>query len=237
MKARIQANKPRLLKKRGCLRRLFGVAFTLLVMLYFFWLGSLAMLRFVNPFTSGVQIQRRVEAVLHHTPYQKRFRFASLRRISPDLQHAVIAAEDAGFYQHHGIDWKQVDKVVERTRATGEVARGASTITQQLVKNLYFTTHRNPLRKAFEYTLAPLAELILGKQRVLELYLNIVEWGPGVYGAEAAAQYYYGIPAERLGREQSARLAACLPSPLHRKPAGMSRYAVDILQRMRQMRW
>jgi monofunctional biosynthetic peptidoglycan transglycosylase len=105
------------------------------------------------------------------------------------------------------------------------------------VKNLYFTTHRNPLRKAVEYTLAPMAEPILGKQRVLELYLNVVEWGPGVYGAEAAAQYHYGIPAARLSREQSARLAACLPAPLRRKPARMSQRAAAIMQRMRQMRW
>jgi monofunctional biosynthetic peptidoglycan transglycosylase len=160
-----------------------------------------------------------------------------LRQISPELQHAVIASEDARFYQHRGIDWKQVDKVAERSRETGEIARGASTITQQLVKNLYFTTHRNPLRKLFEYTLAPMAEPILGKQRVLELYLNVVEWGPGVYGAEAAAQYHYGVPAAQLNREQSARLAACLPSPLHRKPARMSQPASAILQRMRQMRW
>jgi monofunctional biosynthetic peptidoglycan transglycosylase len=238
MKPRIQKQKPRAVKKkRGCLRRLFGLAFTFVVLLYAFWLGSLAMLRFVDPVSSGVQIQRHVEAILRHKPYEKRFRFVPLHQISPDLQHAVIAAEDARFYQHRGIDWKQVDKVAEQSRETGEVARGASTITQQLVKNLYFTTHRNPLRKAVEYTLAPMAEPILGKQRVLELYLNVVEWGPGVYGAEAAAQYHYGIPAAQLSREQSARLAACLPAPLRRRPARMSQRAAAIMQRMRQMRW
>jgi monofunctional biosynthetic peptidoglycan transglycosylase len=105
------------------------------------------------------------------------------------------------------------------------------------VKNLFFTTHRNPLRKAFEYTLAPLADRILGKRRVLELYLNVVEWGPGVYRAEAAAEYHHGTSAARLDREQSARLAACLPLPRRRKPARMNHYSAAIVERMRQMGW
>ncbi len=98
------------------------------------------------------------------------------------------------------------DPGIERN---GEDQRGASTITQQLVKNLFFTTHRNPVRKIFEYTLTPLADRILGKQRILELYLNIIEWGPGVWGAEAASEYHYRIKATQPDRDQSARLAAC----------------------------
>ena len=118
--------------------------------------------------------------------YLKRYKFAPLQQISPNLAHAVIAAEDGRFTRHHGIDWAEVEKVAQESSETGSIRRGASTITQQLVKNLFFTTHRNPVRKAFEYTLAPL-RMHLGKRRVLELYLNVVEWGPGVYGAEAAA--------------------------------------------------
>ena len=129
------------------------------------------------------------------------------------------------------------EKVAQESAGTGRIARGASTITQQLVKNLFFTTHRNPVRKAFEYTLAPLADWILGKTRVLELYLNLIEWGPGVYGVEAAAEYHYHTTAARLDREQSARLAACLPSPRRRKPAKMNQYSADILERMRQVGW
>jgi monofunctional biosynthetic peptidoglycan transglycosylase len=105
------------------------------------------------------------------------------------------------------------------------------------VKNLFFTTHRNPVRKAFEYALTPAADFILGKERTLELYLNVVEWGPGVFGAEAAAQHHFGVPAARLSREQAARLAAILPSPLRRKPARMNRYSSAILERMRQSGW
>lgn len=219
------------------LRLLGWTAAVTLAGLYLFWIFALFSLRFVDPPTTGVQMQRRLEAWLHHARYHKRYAFVPLRRISPDLQHAVIAAEDGRFYQHHGIDWQQVQKVAEVAAETGKVNRGASTLTQQLVKNLFFTTHRNPVRKAFEYTLAPLADWILGKQRVLELYLNVVEWGPGVYGAEAAAQYHYHTSAALLSREESARLAACLPAPRRRKPARMNQYSAAIMNRMRAMGW
>src|SRR6202011_2230053 len=114
------------------------------------------------------------------------------------------------------------------------LGRGGSTITQQLVKNLFFTTSRSVVRKAVEFTLAPAAEWVLPKKRILELYLNEIEWGPGIYGAEAAAQTWYGIPAARVNREQAARLAAVIPSPLRRKPERMNQYSGEILRRMAQ---
>src|SRR5581483_2512716 len=147
------------------------------------------------------------------------------------------AAEDGRFYEHHGIDWKEVQQVIDQDRETGRLGRGASTITQQLVKNLLLTTNRSLLRKGVEFTLAPAAELILTKHRILELYLNVIEWGPGIYGAEAAARTWYGIPAARLNREQSARLASLIPSPLRRKPARMNWYSGEILRRMSQRGW
>lgn len=198
---------------------------------------SLLALRFINPITTGVQIQRRVEAWLTWSDYDKRSTFVPLERISTHLQHAVIAAEDGRFYQHSGIDWQQVELVMQESLEEGEIPRGASTITQQLVKNLYFTTHRNPFRKVFEYTLAPMASLILGKRRVLELYLNTVEWGPGVWGAQAAAEYHYRSSAAKLTREQSSRLAACLPLPRRRRPQAMNRYSAIIETRMGQLGW
>jgi monofunctional glycosyltransferase len=228
------------LKETSRSRRIVGLiklGFILLAALYLFWTVSLIALRYVDPPSTGVQIQRWVEAKFTHAPYRKRYVFVPLSRISPNLQHAAIAAEDDNFYRHHGIDWEQVEEVVRESRATGEIRRGASTITQQLVKNLFFTTHRNPIRKAFEYTLAPLAELILGKRRILELYLNVIEWGPGVYGAQAAAQYHYRTTAAQLDREQSARLAACLPSPRRWKPAWMDDYSAVILERMHRLAW
>jgi monofunctional glycosyltransferase len=205
--------------------------------LYVAWGLSLIILRSVDPPTTGVQIQRAVEAILYRAPYRKRYSFVPLQRLSPTLQHAVISAEDLRFYRHHGIDWEAVRQAAQENIKAGEIHRGASTITQQLVKNLFFTTHRDPVRKAFEYALAPLADWILGKRRVLELYLNVVEWGPGIYGAEAAAEYYYHTSAAQLGREQSARLAACLPSPLRRKPAGMNRSSAEIMESMRRAGW
>ena len=198
---------------------------------------GLVLLKWIDPITTSVQMQRRVEALLGHHPYRKRYEFVPLANISPNLQHAAIAAEDTRFYQHHGIDWQAVDTVVHESLEEGEVTRGASTITQQLVKNLFVTTWRNPLRKALELSLAPIADRVLGKQRTLELYLNVIEWGPGVYGAEAASEFYYHVPASKLDRDEAARLAAIIPRPLRRKPARMNLYSETIETRMRQMGW
>jgi monofunctional biosynthetic peptidoglycan transglycosylase len=224
-------------KTSGWILRLLKLAIALVACLYLFWIGSLFALRSIEPPTTGVQIQRRLEAQFSGRPYRKRYTFVPLDRISPNLQHALIAAEDGHFYKHHGIDWEQVQQVAEESRETGRIRRGASTITQQLVKNLFFTTYRDPVRKAFEYTLAPLADSILGKRRELELYLNIIEWGPGVYGAAAVADYYYHTAPANLDREQSARLAACVPSPLRRKPAWMNQFSENIMERMRLLGW
>ena len=115
--------------------------------------------------------------------------------------------------------------------------RGASTLTQQLVKNLFFGTGRSFLRKGAEATLVPVAESVLGKRRILEIYLNVVEWGPGVYGAEPACRYHYETSARNVGRQQAARLAAILPAPLKRRPERMNSYSAIILKRMEQMGW
>jgi len=209
----------------------------LVIGLHGFFAVALLSLRYVNPPTTGVQIQRRVESFFNSGPYKKRQTFVPLRRISPQLPHAVIAAEDGNFYKHYGIDWGQVQDAIEESAETGEPPRGASTIPQQLVKNLFFTTHRNPVRKALEYTLAPMAVMILGRNRLLELYLNVIEWGPGVFGIEAAAEVHYRTSAAALNREQSARLAAILPSPRRRKPERMNQYAAIIQDRMRLLGW
>jgi monofunctional biosynthetic peptidoglycan transglycosylase len=192
--------------------------------------------RWIDPPTTAVYVERRVQAWIHHRPYREHYKFVPLRQISPDLQHAVVAAEDGRFYEHHGFDWHQIHIDAEGDMEGGRV-RGASTLTQQLVKNLFFGTGRSVLRKGAEFTLVPVAELVLGKRRILELYLNVVEWGPGIYGAEAACRAYYGTSARNVGREQAARLAAILPAPLRRRPERMNRYSGLILERMRQMGW
>ena len=148
----------------------------------------------------------------------------------------MISAEDGAFYEHSGVDWKEMQIVAADARS-GRRVRGGSTITQQLVKNLFFTTHRNPLRKLYEYGLTPVAERVLGKDRILELYLNEIEWGPGVWGAGAAAQFHYDKPAERLSRSEAARLAACVPAPRTRRPSRMDTYSGIILKRMSSRGW
>jgi len=210
---------------------------TLILGYYVVCVVALLYLKWLPPLTTGVQIQRRIESFVAWKPYIKRYTFVPLRRISLHLVHAAVASEDARFYEHHGIDWVELSKVVEDARRHGSVARGASTITQQLVKNLFLTTHRSLVRKGVEFTLAPLAELILSKERILELYLNVVEWGPGVYGAEAATRFYFHTLAQDLSRAQAARLVACLPAPLERTPAEMRDLGEDILERMRAMGW
>ncbi len=192
--------------------------------------------RWINPPTTAVHLQRHLQAWIHHTPYRERYQFIPLSQISPDLQHAVIAAEDARFYQHHGFDWHQI-QIAAEDDLEEDRTRGASTITEQLVKNLFFGTGRSFLRKGAEVTLVPVAEFVLGKQRILEIYLNVVEWGPGIYGAESACRFYDKIPARNIGREQAARLAAILPAPLKRRPERMIKYSAIILKRMDQMGW
>ena len=197
---------------------------------------SLVAARWIDPPTTAVHVQRRLQAWIHHTPYQEHYKFIPLSQISPHLQHAVVAAEDARFYQHHGFDWHAIQLAAEEDME-GDRTRGGSTLTQQLVKNLFFGTGRSFLRKGAEATLVPVAEFVLGKQRILELYLNVVEWGPGIYGADAACRYHDRTAARNIGREQSARLAAILPAPLKRRPERMNNYSTVILKRMRQMGW
>lgn len=192
--------------------------------------------RWIDPPTTAVHVQRHLQAWIHGTPYHERYKFIPLGQISADLQHAVIAAEDTRFYQHHGFDWHQI-QIAAEDDLEGDRTRGASTITQQLVKNLFFGTGRSFVRKGVEATLVPVAEFFLGKRRILEIYLNVVEWGPGVYGAESACRYYDDTAARNIGRQQAARLAAILPAPLKRRPERMNSYSAIILRRMGQMGW
>jgi monofunctional glycosyltransferase len=198
---------------------------------------GIVLLRWINPWTTMVQMERRVQARREHRPYKKRYEFVPLSSISPNLQHAVVAAEDGRFRQHHGFDWVEMQKVVEDDMRRGRLGRGGSTITQQLVKNLFLTTERSFVRKGAEVALVPLTEALLTKDRILELYLNVIEWGPAIYGAEAASEHYYHLHASDLTREQAARLAAVIPAPLKRKPERMNEYSAIILDRMAQTGW
>jgi monofunctional biosynthetic peptidoglycan transglycosylase len=219
---------------RAVLRLAIRWIATLVVVFYASCTIALIVLTWVYPPTTGVQVQRRLEAWFNEEDYTKRQRFLSIQDIDSDLKWAVIAAEDGRFYEHAGVDWKAVEKAVEERQTRGRV-RGGSTITQQVAKNLFLTTHSTYLRKALELPLAYLTDLILKKDRILELYLNVVEWGPGIYGAEAAAYHHYGRSAGRLSRNQAARLAACLPDPRRRRPQRMDRLSRSIMTRMSQL--
>jgi monofunctional biosynthetic peptidoglycan transglycosylase len=211
----------------------------LVIGVVFLWLlAALTLLaaRWIDPPTTAVHIQRHLQSWIHGKPYHERYKFIPLTQISPDLQHAVIAAEDTRFYQHHGFDWQEI-QIAAQDDLEGDRTRGASTITQQLVKNLFFGTGRSFLRKGAEASLVPVAEIVLGKQRILEIYLNVVEWGPAIYGADSACRFYDQTTARYIGRQQAARLAAILPAPLKRRPERMNSYSEIILRRMAQMGW
>jgi monofunctional biosynthetic peptidoglycan transglycosylase len=222
--------------RKGLLRTVLQWLVIGVALLWLFAALILAAARWIDPPTTVVHMQRHLQAWIHGKPYRERYQFIPLSQISSDLQHAVIAAEDTRFYQHHGFDWHQIE-IAAADDLEGERTRGASTITQQLVKNIFFGTGRSFLRKGAEATLVPVAELVLGKRRILEIYLNVVEWGPGIYGAESACRYYDATAARNVDRQQSARLAAILPAPLKRRPERMNNYSAIILKRMAQMGW
>ncbi len=158
-------------------------------------------------------------------------------RISPHLKRAVIAAEDANFADHDGVDWEAIERARERNQRRGRIVLGGSTITMQLAKNLFLSGERSYLRKAQELVIAYMIETVMTKQRILELYLNVAEWGVGVFGAEAGARHHYGVSAAQLGPAQAARMAAMLPRPryydAHPESTALARRAAVVARWMR----
>ncbi|MBR9990438.1 MAG: transglycosylase domain-containing protein [Gemmatimonadetes bacterium] len=210
---------------------------------WFYWIALPwpVLLRTRDPDTSAVMRQRIAEARSQGEDFEIRREWVPLDRISNRLQRAVITAEDGRFHDHDGVDWNALREEfrysgddefswldLDDLRALRESlsyyinnrdkVRGRSTITQQLAKNLYFSTDRSAIRKFEEYIVARRLEIFLSKDRILEIYLNIAEWGPGVFGAEAAAQHYFGRAAADLTADQAAALAATLPHPLTSNP-------------------
>ena len=197
---------------RWSLRLLLLAAFALIMIQFWFFAHVAYWVKF-NPSSTAfmrarLEVMRagNAKAVLRNqwTPYQ---------RISPHLKRSLIAAEDAKFLEHHGFDWDGIKQAWERNRREGGVVAGGSTISQQLAKNLFFSGKRTWWRKAQEAVVTVMLEAMMSKQRIFEIYLNVIEWGDGVFGAEAAARYHYGGTAAGLSAEQAARLAAMAPSP------------------------
>jgi monofunctional biosynthetic peptidoglycan transglycosylase len=173
--------------------------------------------------------QKKPHAVLEQT-------WTSYEHISVHLRRAIIVAEDAKFTDHEGFDWEGIQRAMEKNQRRGKIVAGGSTITQQLAKNLFLSGERSLLRKAQETILAAMIEAAMDKRRIFEIYLNVAEWGDHVFGAEAAARYYFGVDAESLQPEQAARLAAMLPRPRYydrnRDSAYLSSYSENILAQM-----
>jgi monofunctional glycosyltransferase len=170
-------------------------------------------LRTANPATTAFWEIRAREAIAKGRQPKRVQRWVSYSRISPHLKRAVLVAEDAKFWQHEGIDFEQMKESMEVNIERGEFVRGASTITQQLAKNLYLSPSKNPIRKVRELLIARRLEAELTKQRILELYLNVIEWGDGIYGAEGAARTYFGKSAAEIGPSDAALLAAAIVNP------------------------
>jgi monofunctional glycosyltransferase len=192
--------------------------------------------RFVSPPITAVQLQRRVESWIAGREYRPERRNVRYSRLPSHVSRAVIVAEDGRFWRHWGFDLAEM-RAASTEIFDGELPRGASTITQQLVKNLFGCACRNPVRKVFDMALTLPAEVILGKERILELYLNNAEWGPGVFGIDAGARHHYGTTARGLSRSQAAGLATLLPNPLRRTPGSTSQYRAEILRRMAYRGW
>jgi monofunctional biosynthetic peptidoglycan transglycosylase len=186
----------------------------LLVLAYQVWVfGHLLWWTQFNPSQTRFMSLRLDEMRERRPDAQLRHQWVPYERISVHLKRAVIAAEDDGFVDHEGFDWEGIQKAMEKNRKKGRAVAGGSTISQQLAKNLFLSPSRSYVRKAQEAAITFMMEAVMDKRRILEIYLNVVEWGDGVFGAEAAAQRYYRIPAAKLGPEQAARLAVMLPNP------------------------
>ncbi|HLG12975.1 MAG TPA: monofunctional biosynthetic peptidoglycan transglycosylase [Blastocatellia bacterium] len=166
-----------------------------------------------NPSATALMEQRAAEANAEGRPVKREQTWVPYNRISPNLVRAVLAGEDSRFFDHSGFDWEEMKKALEKDWEEKKFHRGASTISQQLAKNLFLSTSKNPLRKLHEALITSEMELILGKRRILELYLNVIEWGDGVYGAEAASRFYFNSSASSLSSEQAAFLSAIIPNP------------------------
>jgi monofunctional glycosyltransferase len=203
-------------RRSGVVWRAFGallaVGFAVAAYIYL-TLPDVRVLRTQNPRTTAFMELRARQAIEKGQPVRKAHRWVPYSRVSPNLKRAVLVAEDSAFWQHEGVDFKQLQESMETNLERMEFARGASTITQQLAKNLYLSPSKNPIRKGRELLIARRLEAELSKQRILELYLNVIEWGNGIWGAEAAARAYFGKSAADLSPQESALLAAAITSP------------------------
>ena len=227
-------------KSRGWVSRWFWrsvkIFFAFLV-LYQVWLfAHICWWVKYNP-SSSAFMETRLEIMQGRNPRASlQHRWIPYSKISDNLKRALVAAEDASFVDHEGFDWEGIQKAYEKNLRKGRIVAGGSTISQQLAKNLFLSTRRTPWRKLEETVITLMLEAVMDKQRIFEIYLNIIEWGNGVFGAEAAARHYFQVSAAQLSAEQAAKLAAMVPNPRyydkHREAPGLLLKTDIILERM-----
>jgi monofunctional biosynthetic peptidoglycan transglycosylase len=203
---------------------LVGIPLSALGLYWLVTLPDVARLAKHHPTETALMEARQAQAKEQGRAQKLHYVWVPLSKISPYLQRAVVAAEDASFFAHEGFDWEGIKDAALYNLEVGEFKRGGSTITQQLAKNLYLSSERSLLRKAREALITRSLEQNLTKERILELYLNVAEWGQGIFGAEAAARHHFGKPAKDLTLEEAALLAAILPSPRRYDPIRPTRY-------------
>lgn len=211
-----------------------------LIALFLAWqlwlLGWVLLWKWVDPGTTRFMEIRLAELQVKNPEAQLRKQWVPYERISPHLKRAIIASEDAKFVDHEGFDWDGIQKAMEKNQKRGRTVAGGSTISQQLAKNLFLTPTKSYFRKAEEAIITLMLESLWSKRRIFEVYLNVIEWGNGVFGAEAAARHYFGIGAGQLSPEQAAKLAGMVPNPRYydrnRNAPGLARKTAIILARM-----
>ncbi len=218
-------------------RRILLVLF-ILILLYQVWLAAHIWWWVDHNPASSSFMQDRLEMLQDKNPAAKlQHQWVPYSRIANSLKQALIVSEDAKFVDHDGFDWEGIQKAYEKDLKKGKIVSGGSTISQQLAKNLFLTSKRTPWRKGEEVIITVMLEHLMEKERIFEIYMNVIEWGNGVFGAEAAAQHYYQVSAAQLSPEQAARLAAMVPNPRyydkHREAKGLLLKTDIILSRMK----
>ena len=222
--------------------KIIGIVFlsVVVVAVFYFYLSlpDVSDLKTKDPRTTALMLQRYREAKKADDKFRIRQHWIDFESIPKLLRETVRVTEDASFYQHGGIDFAELKEAIKRNWQKGEYVRGASTITQQLAKNLYLSTDKNIIRKIKEILIAWRLESALSKDRIFAIYLNVIEWGPGIFGVEAASQYYFGKTVSQLNLEEMVRLVAVIPQPLSVNPTENSdwlkwkaRWILDALRR------
>ena len=214
-----------------------GAALLAALFLYNLWIfGHIVYWRSFNPSASAFMTEQLARLQEDDPGAELRHKWVPYERISGNLKRALIASEDAKFVDHEGFDWDGIEAAFEKNMQQGRIVAGGSTISQQLAKNLFLSGRKTPWRKLEEAMITVMLEAVMDKRRIFEIYLNVIEWGNGVFGAEAAARHYYRSSAARLSAGQAAKLAAMVPNPRyydeHRNAPGLARKTRIILRRM-----